>query len=137
MSRFQLGEWGLSGLSDTADLIVSELVTNAVRACQDCHLPAQVTLKLSMEGRLPLEGADRLVRIEVWDPDPSLPGPAGDVGPLDESGRGLHLVDAMSGGRWGARRCPEGGKVVWAELAPPLPCQRKRNLAPPSPRRRR
>lgn len=112
LGRAQLAEWGLSRLSDTADLVITELVTNAVRACAGRGQPAQLAVCLSVCGHR--------VRIEVWDPDPSLPRRA-DVAPLAESGRGLHLVDAMSGGRWGAIPCPEGGKITWAELAPPLP----------------
>lgn len=110
LSRFQLAEWGLRDLSDAADVVVTELVTNAVQACERHGPSARVTVLLSVSG-------DR-VRIEVSDPDPSLPTPNDDAGLLDESGRGLYLVDAMSGGRWGAHPCPEEGKVVWAELTP-------------------
>jgi Histidine kinase-like ATPase domain len=108
VSRCQLAVWGRPDLSDAADLVVTELVTNAVLACQGHGQPAEVAVRMLFSGTR--------VRIEVWDPDPRLPCPANEVTLLDESGRGLYLVDAMSGGRWGARPCPEGGKVVWAEL---------------------
>ncbi|MGH3164893.1 MAG: ATP-binding protein, partial [Trebonia sp.] len=99
VSRVQLAVWGVPGLTDTADLVVTELVTNAVQACQRRGERAQVMLRLSFSGCR--------VRIEVWDPDPALPCANDDVALLDESGRGLYLVDVMSGGRWGARACPD------------------------------
>ncbi len=109
VSRLQLAEWGMSVLSEVADVIVTELVTNAVQASR-CHSgPAQLGFRMSVSGPR--------VRIEVWDIAPGRPRLRTDVAPLDESGRGLQLVDALSGGRWGSHHCPVGGKVVWAEIA--------------------
>jgi len=85
---------------DTALLVVSELVTNAV-----VNARSQVTLRLRLR-------RDRLL-VEVEDEDSRLPV-------LQEhdrdalGGRGLLLVDALSV-RWGSRPRPTG-KVVWAEL---------------------
>ena len=107
-------EWGLGDLADTVELVVSELVTNAVRASlgQDGrprysaeHGLACVHLRLSTDGLAAL--------IEVWDENARLPEPA-EPGIADESGRGLMLVDAMAE-RWGWDLSPSGrGKIVWA-----------------------
>lgn len=107
-------EWGLGDLADTIELVVSELVTNAVRASLDHDgRPrysadtglACVHLRLSTDGLAAL--------VEVWDENARLPEPA-EPGLADESGRGLMLVDAMAE-RWGWELPPSGrGKVVWA-----------------------
>jgi len=108
VSRLHLAEWGMSALSEVADVIVTELVTNAIQASQRYGAPAQLGFRMTVSGPR--------VRIEVWDTAPGHPRLRRDVPPLDESGRGLQLVDALSGGRWGCQRCPAGGKVVWAEM---------------------
>jgi anti-sigma regulatory factor (Ser/Thr protein kinase) len=107
-------EWGLSDLADTMELVVSELVTNAVQASADhdgqprCSADtglACVHLRLSTDGLAAL--------IEVWDENATLPE-RGLPGLDDESGRGLMLVDALTG-RWGWDLSSSGrGKVVWA-----------------------
>lgn len=99
----QLDIWGLAALADTAALLVSEVVTNAIRY-------ARTPIVLSM-----LSLRDR-VEVAVSDGDGRLPRlrPAG---ARDEGGRGLALVEALSN-RWGAR--PTGtGKVVWFSLGRP------------------
>ncbi|MGA5701922.1 SpoIIE family protein phosphatase [Peterkaempfera bronchialis] len=100
--RDQLAAWRLDGLSDTAQLLVSELVTNALRVARD-----SVQLQLIQ--------VDKLL-VEVSDDDHNLPSlePSGH---LDEDGRGLSLVSQLSS-RWGTAR-KAVGKVVWFEL--PLP----------------
>jgi anti-sigma regulatory factor (Ser/Thr protein kinase) len=101
-----LEEWGASGdVVDSACLVVSELVTNAVlHAGTSCELTVQV----------PPEVDGDVVRIEVADGDPGVPvAKRYDVDAA--SGRGLHLVEALSD-RYGTR--PLGaGKAVWCELA--------------------
>jgi len=102
-----LEAWELGGLGDSAALVLSELMTNAVR-----------------HGRVPGRGiGTRFVRqgsclrIEVHDSGdakPELQSPADD----SEHGRGLALVDAITGSRWGVVARPGPGKVVWAELTP-------------------
>lgn len=85
----------------TAELLISELVTNAVEHASGA--PA-VTIDLS---------ADRL-RVEVTDDDPTVVAPR-DPHPDEPGGRGLHLVDRWAD-RWGQE--PAGdGKVIWFELA--------------------
>jgi anti-sigma regulatory factor (Ser/Thr protein kinase) len=97
---------GLAELVPTAELVVSELVTNAVEHAAGGRGPKPVTLTVSV--------TPRGVSIEVADPDPH--GPAVRVaGPWDEGGRGTFLVAAHSSS-WGWRPRPDG-KSVWAELA--------------------
>lgn len=119
-TRVVLDEWDLADLADSAELIVSELVTNSVQASSDevgrpryneDGLPV-VHLRLAFdEGR---------VVIEVWDSIAS-PPVARQSQPDEEGGRGLALIQALSE-RWGWTRVPGWpGKVVWAELEPDWP----------------
>ncbi|MFI0717911.1 SpoIIE family protein phosphatase [Streptomyces sp. NPDC021224] len=102
LTRRQLDCWGLQRLSETTELLVSELVTNAIRAAS-----YEVELRLMRVGKL---------LVEVSDDNHNLPqlqrAEADDV-----EGRGLALVSHMSR-RWGTSR-KAVGKVVWFEL--PLP----------------
>ena len=101
--RDALRDWDLAGMVDDAALIVTELVTNAVK-----HGKSDFRLQVS---RTP--GA---FRIEVVDEGEGTPEPQ----PLDieaEGGRWIMLVDAMSSS-WGVESVP-GGKLVWAEIATP------------------
>jgi anti-sigma regulatory factor (Ser/Thr protein kinase) len=84
-----------------AVLLVSELVTNAVR-----HAGSPLTVAVSI-GRA-------AVRVEVRDRSPRLPALREQHKAEDEWGRGLVLVDALAN-RWGAERLPSG-KRVWFEL---------------------
>ncbi|WP_432073697.1 SpoIIE family protein phosphatase [Streptomyces wuyuanensis] len=102
LARAQLGAWNLDPLVDTVELLVSELVTNALR-----YGEGEIRLRLLR---------DRTLVCEVWD--------AGLVQPrrrrardTDEGGRGLQLVGLLSAA-WGSRRTPRG-KTVWFELALP------------------
>ena len=112
-SKQVLWEWGLAQLSESAELIVSEIVTNAIQAVTARAIPAPIRLwVLSDHSR---------VRIAVWDADarpPQFqPTPVdGGAGWSDEHGRGLLLVASFSE-RWGWYPTPSwGGKVVWAEV---------------------
>jgi len=87
---------------EDAVLLVSELVTNAVRHARDTHAIA-----------LDLEIGETWLRIEVQDADPCWPRRR-TPGRLDESGFGLVLVDALAD-TWGVRDTATG-KAVWAEL---------------------
>ncbi|MGW8761819.1 SpoIIE family protein phosphatase [Streptomyces sp. NPDC055815] len=102
LARTQLAAWDLEPLVDTVELLVSELVTNALR-----YGEGEIRLRLLR---------DRTLVCEVWD--------AGLVQPrrrrardTDEGGRGLQLVGLLSSS-WGSRRTPRG-KTVWFELALP------------------
>jgi anti-sigma regulatory factor (Ser/Thr protein kinase) len=105
----RLAEWGLDAVGDTAALLVTELVTNAVR-----HAPSG-PVDLAIVG----PGADTpgIVRIEVGDEEPLPPQPRAKVRPEAESGRGLLLLTHFARA-WGVRPGPRG-KTVWFELAVP------------------
>lgn len=92
-------------------VITSELVTNAVKATHDFHKARGITEVGRVKIRL--RWAAPSLFIEVWDINPLLPEKR-DVGELDESGRGLGIVEFMCH-TWSAARCREGGKLVWAE----------------------
>jgi hypothetical protein len=110
-SRLVLAEWDLKALADTAELIVSELMTNAVRA--SAGLPeAQHNLPTV---RMWLSADSERVFIQVWDGDHQLPVPQ-QPDPDAEHGRGLLLVESVSEA-WGAYRPHRSiGKIVWAIL---------------------
>src|SRR5260370_11075973 len=107
-------EWGLGELADTIELIVSELVTNAVRASLDHDgrprysadtALACVHLRLSTDGISALVG--------VWDENTRLPVPA-EPRLVDAGRRRLMLPDALTE-RWGWNLAPSGrAKIVWA-----------------------
>ncbi|MFE0519791.1 SpoIIE family protein phosphatase [Streptomyces sp. NPDC058954] len=94
----QLTEWGLEDLAFTTELVVSELVTNAIR-----HAQGPIRLRLIRERALVCEVCDGGATA------PHLRHPR----TTDEGGRGLLLVSQFTD-RWGTRFVPEG-KVIWAE----------------------
>ena len=94
--------WNLEELLPTTELLVSELVTNAIR-----YSRGEVTLRLVNE---------KALVCEVLDSSAAMPR-LRKAGGEDENGRGLQVVRQLSK-RWGARRTP-AGKVVWCEQ--PLP----------------
>jgi anti-sigma regulatory factor (Ser/Thr protein kinase) len=99
-------EWGLGYLSDTIELLVSELLTNAVKASSSPDGVGVVILRL-------LANRERLL-IEVWDHNPDDPQPR-QADAESESGRGFSVIEALSS-RWGFRRLSYSVKVVWCEL---------------------
>lgn len=111
--RHMLREWQLEDLSDPTQLLVSELVTNAVQAsaAQADHDQDSVP----MIG-LTLELTDSGLMAEVWDPSPALPV-LQEADLAGERGRGLVLVDFLADS-WG-HRVVGGGKVVWCTVAEP------------------
>ena len=91
--------------TDAAELLVSELVSNAVRYAGGGEVLVRARL------------ADGLLRVEVLDSSEVVPPLPSEPAPADaESGRGLLLVEALAE-RWGAEPVP-GGKRLWFELAP-------------------
>jgi anti-sigma regulatory factor (Ser/Thr protein kinase) len=104
-TRLVTSEWSLDRLSGTAELLVSELVTNAVRI--SAQMPAQPPVRLQLRS----DGARLLVLVTDASPLPPIPR---DAAPGEESGRGLMLVQALSD-RWGwaPRR---DGKTCWLLL---------------------
>lgn len=102
LARRALERWGLEELRDQVELLVSEVVTNAVR-----YAERPITLRLLRTD---------VLRCEVGDDVPQLPR-LRQARPSDEGGRGLYLVNRMAR-RWGATRLSTG-KVVWFELSMP------------------
>jgi len=102
ITRQVVREWGLADLAETAELLVSELVTNAIRASQGLLEPAI---------RLWLVSDRSTVVIRVWDGCSEMPAVCQDASLDSERGRGLLLVEALSKD-WGAYRRGHG-KVVW------------------------
>ncbi|MGW4649817.1 SpoIIE family protein phosphatase [Kitasatospora sp. NPDC004289] len=96
----RLADWGLDHLDFAVELIVSELVTNAIR-----HAGGPVELRLIR---------DRILVCEVSDPSNTQPRMRRAL-ESDEGGRGLFLV-AQLADRWGCRYAARG-KTIWAELA--------------------
>jgi len=117
-TRNLLREWRMECLADTAELLVSEMITNAVRAS------GLVDDQQREIGRAP--GAQRMrlwltsdrhsVLIQVWDVDHHVPVRQ-DADPDAEAGRGVMLIEALSL-QWGFCT-PDGhdGKIVWALCA--------------------
>jgi anti-sigma regulatory factor (Ser/Thr protein kinase) len=103
--RQVLWEWGIGHLGDSTELLVTELVTNAVRASREMTTVCAVRLWLLFDSAQ--------VLILVWDASPQ-PPVLMDVTGEAEHGRGLMLVEAVSE-QWGWCSPEDGdGKFVWA-----------------------
>jgi anti-sigma regulatory factor (Ser/Thr protein kinase) len=121
--RDALGRLGLCHLEDTAVLLVSELVSNAVQHAQ--HGGSELELRVADTGTW--------LRIEVSDADPRPPQPHIPAG-LDESGFGFVLVEALAA-KWGVDQAA-AGKTVWIELdtgraSAGCDCAEQRQAQPP------
>lgn len=122
-TRATLAEWRLGHVSDEAVLTVSELVTNAL-----CHgLDGTVLSAQHCPVQLVLLGHRRRLVTVVTDPAERIPVLA-ERGPAAESGRGLHVVDAVSSA-WGWAPLATGGKAVWAafDVTPATGARRPRD----------
>ena len=115
-----LMSWGLPDLIETAELLMSELVTNAVKSTgvldESPKWSALAGLALI---RVRLVLFEDSVIIEVVDRD-RRPPVIREQRPDAESGRGMLLVETLST-QWDFFFPPSGGKVVWCELALPPP----------------
>ncbi|MGW7486615.1 ATP-binding SpoIIE family protein phosphatase [Streptomyces sp. NPDC054786] len=113
LTRRALHRWGLDPMLETTELLVSEVVTNAVR-----YASRPIALRLLRTD---------VLRCEVGDDSPQVPrmrrAQAG-----DEGGRGLFLVDRLAQ-RWGATRLSTG-KVVWFEQPIPEEYRQQERDAP-------
>ncbi|MFD1660681.1 SpoIIE family protein phosphatase [Streptomyces caeni] len=105
MASRQLDAWGFQEMAFVTELVVSELVTNALR-----HASAPITLRLIKDSAL---------ICEVSDGSHTAPH-LRRARPLDEGGRGLRLVADFTE-RWGTRYT-DSGKTIWSEQ--PLPTTR-------------
>lgn len=105
--RRELSLWGAEDLIDDCVLIVSELVTNAIRYGGACALR--------------LHGDGDLVYGEIFDPGTDAPLMcARDM--ESTGGRGLRIVDYLADD-WGVVTSPSGGKTVWFVLSLPVPAR--------------
>ncbi|WP_430377107.1 ATP-binding protein [Streptomyces sp. B1-3] len=103
--RLILTMHGLIRLTDTAELLAAELVSNAVR-----HTKGPAALRVRWVAGV--------LRIGAWDADPQPPEPPGEFGAMEEGGRGLAMVQACAD-LWGWQPLARGGnrgKFVWCEL---------------------
>ncbi|MFH8490640.1 ATP-binding protein [Streptomyces longisporoflavus] len=107
--RLVLNAHGLPHLAEAAELLATELVSNALR-----HTKGPAALRLRWAGRV--------LRIGVWDADPTPPEPEPESAPrvaaYAEEGRGLWLIRSCSDG-WGwypLGGSDGSGKYVWCEL---------------------
>lgn len=105
VTRDALAAWHLGQLEADAVLLVSELVTNALRHARDT---GAIGLELASTGTR--------LRLEIQDGDPSW-RQMDSLADCDESGYGFLVVDSLAD-RWGLRRVC-AGKAVWAELDAP------------------
>lgn len=108
LTRLALAELPLPAETrDTAGLLATEMVTNAVR---HADLPPDATIRVSVEVR------EEALRIAVCDPGRRFPGirmAGGPAEPTTPGGLGLVLIERMSS-RWGLER--GAGTRVWCEL---------------------
>jgi anti-sigma regulatory factor (Ser/Thr protein kinase) len=117
--RFALTQWGLAALADDAELVASELMTNAVEATGGAGSTQAARdgfgAAATVQVRVLMYPAS--IIIEVWDRDPGTPH-RHEAATGDEGGRGLMIVAALCT-QWDFAGAADGGKVVWAELAIP------------------
>jgi hypothetical protein len=103
-----LHEWGVAGRCDDIAIVVSELVTNALQharpACRSTQAGWPIQLGLLHPGHR--------VICAVADASKAVPAPR-EPDFLDESGRGLHVIAALSD-QWGYTTSLDTGKVIWA-----------------------
>jgi anti-sigma regulatory factor (Ser/Thr protein kinase) len=118
--RMMLPAWQVDDLTaETFELVVSELVANAVNASANGRRPGPVAGRQVVPViQVCLYSDGRRLLAEVWDQAPDCPRPRL-VGDLAENGRGLNMITDL-GARWGwwmagTRKC------VWAEMDYPGP----------------
>jgi anti-sigma regulatory factor (Ser/Thr protein kinase) len=114
-ARWVLGTWQLESMADTVELLVSELVTNAIKATgvtdEDPDYDRLVGKVKPIY--LCVSAQTETVLIEVWDTSTTRPLKRAATD-RDEDGRGLTLVQALSK-EWGCEVLETGGKIVWCE----------------------
>jgi len=111
-TRNTIREWGLPSLADDAETIIGEFVANAVMHAATVGAEHSAAVRDPVGLRLMRRAGE--VMCAVLDPSddaPVLKEPAG----VDEGGRGLRMVDALSD-IWGWSPVVGRGKAVWAIL---------------------
>jgi anti-sigma regulatory factor (Ser/Thr protein kinase) len=126
-----LRRWGAAERSEDIAIVVSELLTNALRHA----LPALGAARPRRSIQLGLLQSGPRVLCAVADPRKATPAPL-TPDPLAESGHGLHIICALSD-TWGYAILGDTGKVVWAAFTPQLtisaPRSQRARLARSSP----
>ena len=112
-AREALLSWQVPQLVDDVQLVVAELVANAVR-----HAPSQVQLRLVLDGST--------LRVEVTDDQPVMVPRRSAKEELPENGRGLLIVEALARD-WGVQGS-RTGKTVWCELEVPPSATRSADI---------
>jgi hypothetical protein len=116
-ARNVLGEWRLGHLSDAVLMVVSELVSNSVAATSAVRWEAELPpVRLWLLGGAGASGSGEVL-VVVWDAVAEEPV-LREAGAADESGRGLAIVDCLSGRQWDwyLPGPPHGGKVTRAMI---------------------
>lgn len=111
-----LDSWELSHVTETAVLLVSELITNALAHAGGVLDPPEDLGELVGEVASVMLGLSvrESLRIEVWDQS-GIPPVRRAAAEDAENGRGLELVESLSK-EWGCDVLTTGGKIVWAAL---------------------
>lgn len=105
-AREWLGTWSLSALTDDVSVVLSELVTNAIRY-GDGHFAVRMRL---------LQRADKIqLHLEVWDGSTDLPYVC-EAGPDAESGRGMLLVHGIVSHLGGVHGVSDNGRRTWCRI---------------------
>jgi len=118
-----LHRWGLTGRCEDITIVVSEMLTNALRHGRpgNGEVPGRLPIRVGLYTGLcagPSTGlcaAGPWVLCAVADPCRAVPVPRAPSS-LDETGRGLHIISALSD-EWGYTAPDNAGKVVWATFA--------------------
>ncbi len=106
-----LRAWGIAHMIDEAQLVMSELLTNAVKASAGL---TTIQIRLAV-----IAGTSLVIEVRDRNPEPPM---LKDAASDNEGGRGLMIVDALCE-RWGYYHPAHGSKAVWAELLIPLPAR--------------
>jgi anti-sigma regulatory factor (Ser/Thr protein kinase) len=114
-----LRAWGIAHMIEDAQLVMSELLTNAVKAGAGL-----TTIQLRLAA---LRGTSLIIEVRDGNPEPPV---LKDAASDNEGGRGLMIVDAVCE-RWGYYHPTHRGKAVWAELLIPLPTREPEHLDVP------